>query len=149
MDIVTSIPVRLERLESVSALTEPLRERIARLAHDNFVQRGCLHGYDFEDWLNAERALVVRAEAEIHYSADDLIIEMTLPEIELPNLTLHAGAAQLVLSSDPNDGGLQLMHVIDLPSIITLDGLDAERTRNKLRITTALAGYYGVQQATA
>jgi len=34
-------------------------------------------------------------------------------------------------------------------SVISLDGLDAERTRNKLRITTALAGYYGVQQATA
>jgi HSP20 family molecular chaperone IbpA len=91
----------------------------------------------------------VRAEVEIHYSADDLIIEMTLPEIELPNLTLRAEAAQLVVSSDPNDDGLQLMHVIDLSSVISLDGLDAERTRNKFRITTALAGYYGVQRATA
>ncbi|HYR87097.1 MAG TPA: DUF2934 domain-containing protein [Terriglobia bacterium] len=149
MDIVTSIPVRLERLESVSALIEPLRERIARLACDNFVQRGCLHGYDFADWLNAERALVVAAAAEFRYSADDLIIEVTLPEIELPNLSLYAGSTQLVLSSDPNEDGLQIMNVIDLPSTISLDGLDAERTHNKLRITAALAAYYAVQQATA
>lgn len=33
------------------------QERIAQLAYQFFVERGCLHGYDVEDWLRAEAAV--------------------------------------------------------------------------------------------
>jgi hypothetical protein len=40
-------------------------EAIARRAHQLFVQRGCGHGHDLEDWLLAERELApARGETE-------------------------------------------------------------------------------------
>ena len=32
----------------------PLQERIQRRAYDLYVERGCEHGHDLEDWLAAE-----------------------------------------------------------------------------------------------
>jgi hypothetical protein len=41
-----------------------LKERIAERAHEKFVARGGLHGYDLEDWLEAEREVVEEIKAE-------------------------------------------------------------------------------------
>lgn len=37
------------------------REMIAALAYRRFVERGCEHGHDVEDWLAAERILMEEA----------------------------------------------------------------------------------------
>lgn len=34
-----------------------LQEKIARLAYDKWCQRGCPHGSDMQDWLDAEKEL--------------------------------------------------------------------------------------------
>jgi len=39
------------------------REEIARVAYELYLQRGCEHGHDLEDWLNAEQ-LVMRRRRE-------------------------------------------------------------------------------------
>jgi hypothetical protein len=36
---------------------EPTHDEIARAAYDRFQQRGGEHGYDFDDWVEAEKAL--------------------------------------------------------------------------------------------
>jgi hypothetical protein len=38
-------------------LREPLREEIARRAHELYLQRGGEHGKDVEDWVRAEKEL--------------------------------------------------------------------------------------------
>ena len=38
-------------------LREPLREEIARRAHELYLQRGGGHGKDVEDWVRAEKEL--------------------------------------------------------------------------------------------
>ncbi len=45
-------------------MMELLRERIAKRAHEKFVARGGQHGYDLEDWLEAEREVVEEIKAE-------------------------------------------------------------------------------------
>lgn len=40
--------------------SEDRRERIATKAYELWEQRGCRHGYDLEDWLDAE-ALVIQS----------------------------------------------------------------------------------------
>jgi Protein of unknown function (DUF2934) len=37
----------------------PAREEIELRAYQIYVERGCAHGLDVEDWLQAERELVV------------------------------------------------------------------------------------------
>jgi HSP20 family molecular chaperone IbpA len=138
MDIVTSIPVRLKGPESIRSVLENLHERITQRAYDNFVERGAVHGHDLDDWLNAERQLIIKPAATIRPDGHDVFVEMILPEIDLPNLAVHIAPSQLVISSDP-DEGLQLCQVIDLPVEISLDRVDAERLHDVLRITAAVA----------
>jgi hypothetical protein len=37
-------------------------EEIALRAYEKFVQRGCLHGFDQQDWLEAEEELLAEAK---------------------------------------------------------------------------------------
>ena len=41
-----------------SGVTHPQHQEIALRAYEFFLQRGCEHGRDLEDWLQAERELV-------------------------------------------------------------------------------------------
>ena len=36
-----------------------LHDEIASIAYELFESRGCVHGYDLDDWLNAERIVLV------------------------------------------------------------------------------------------
>jgi hypothetical protein len=139
MDIVTTLPVRMDGPESIAPLLEEVRERTTRRAYKNFLDRGAAHGHALDDWLQAERDLIIRPPAEVYCKGEDVFVEMILPEIDLPNLTVHFAPSQLVISSDLNDSGLQLCQVIDLPIAISLDGVDAEQWSNILRITAAVA----------
>jgi HSP20 family molecular chaperone IbpA len=139
MDIVTTIPVRLNGPESILPRLEEVRDRIARRAYENFVDRGALHGHDIDDWISAERELTIKPAAEVRAEGADVFVEMLLPEIDLPNITVHIAPRQFVISSDPDEDGLQLCQVIDLPVKVSLDGVDAERMHNMLRITAAVA----------
>ena len=44
------------RKSSTKPLTPPVNE-IAALAYHKYQERGCVHGGDLDDWLNAEREL--------------------------------------------------------------------------------------------
>jgi HSP20 family molecular chaperone IbpA len=139
MDLVTSIPVRLKNPDSLPQLLSDVRERINRRAYANFVDRGSVHGYDFDDWLEAERELLIKPAADVRVHGEDIFVEMVLPHIDLFNVTVHLAPSQLVIASDVNEDGLQLCQVIDLPVEISLDGVDAEQSDNLVRITAALA----------
>ena len=139
MDIVTTIPVRLKGPESIPFLMEDVRQCVARRAYENFVDRGAVHGSDLNDWIEAEHALILRPGAEIRVENEDIFVEVTLPEIALPNLTVHFASCQFVISSDAHQEGFRLCQVIDLPVNISLDGVDAEQFHNVLRITAAVA----------
>jgi hypothetical protein len=39
------------------------QDTIRRHAYHLFEQRGCIHGYDFEDWLRAEREILTGVTA--------------------------------------------------------------------------------------
>src|SRR5262245_44312979 len=132
MDILTSIPVRVNGPESIMRVLQDVRDRITRRAYESFVERGSVHGHDVEDWINAERELLIKPEPEVRVQGEDIFLEMNLPEVDLPNLTVHVAPSQVVVSSDPDERGRQLCRVIDLPFEISLDGVDAEQLHNVL-----------------
>jgi HSP20 family molecular chaperone IbpA len=139
MDIVTTIPVRLNGPESITPLLEQMRERITQRAYQSFLDRGSVNGHDLDDWFSAERELIIKPVASVRAEAADIFVEVVLPEIDLPNLTVHIAPSQLVISSDPDGDGPQLCQVIDLPHAVSVDGVDAEQLQNMLRITAAVA----------
>jgi hypothetical protein len=38
--------------------TKPSTERIAMRAYEKWQKRGCVHGYDMQDWVEAEKELM-------------------------------------------------------------------------------------------
>src|SRR5215471_8973554 len=129
MDILTSIPVWVNGPETIPCLLRVVKERIAARAYENFVDRGRVHGQDVDDWLNAERDLIIKPIPLVSTAGQDIFVEMFLPEIDFANLTVYTAPTQLVVSSDPDEQGLRLCQVIDLPCEISPDSLDAERLR--------------------
>src|SRR5262245_11716823 len=115
MDILTSIPVRVNGPESITGVLENVRDRIALRAYENFVERGSVHGHDLDDWMNAERELIIKPMAVVLPQGEDIFLEMTLPEIDLPNLAVYVAPNQILVLSEPDEHGLQLCQVIDLP----------------------------------
>ncbi len=138
MDILTSIPVRMYGPASIPGLLEDVKERIALRAYENFLDRGGDHGHDLDDWFNAERELIIKADPTLTVQGEDVFIEMTLPETDFHNVAVHISPSQFVVSSDENEDGRQLCQVIDLPFEIFEGSVDAEQLDNSLRITAAV-----------
>jgi hypothetical protein len=57
------IPVKVVSEFSVSD-DELRRQRIAEKAHEVYECRGCCHGRDLEDWLEAERLVLSEMESQ-------------------------------------------------------------------------------------
>ena len=139
MDILTSIPVAIYDGQNISSVIERVNERISRRAYENFVARGCVEGHSLEDWLDAERETIIRLAPVVTVDPQDITVEVLLPEIDLPNLAVHVAPRQFLISSDIDEDGLQICQLIDLPYEVSMDGVDAEQTRNMVRVTAALA----------
>ncbi len=58
---VTSIDANREPTTAHVSPTRISTEEIARLAHQYWLERGCQHGHDAEDWFRAEQALRSKA----------------------------------------------------------------------------------------
>lgn len=75
--------------------TKPSETQVQQRAYELFLERGCEHGRDIEDWLEAERELTELAEfraGEAEFAADD----DSLPELEEPiRVKTHAAGARL------------------------------------------------------
>ncbi len=42
----------------VSSTVRPPLDRVAKLAYEKWVKRGCVHGFDVQDWVEAEKELM-------------------------------------------------------------------------------------------
>src|SRR5262249_8702354 len=135
----TSLPVRVSATQPIPAVLSNVRERISRRAYENYIQGGSVDGHDLDDWLNAERELIIKPNFLIRAHGKDIFVEVTLPAIDLPNLTVHVAPSQFIVASDPDEDGLQVCQVIDLPFEISLEGVDAEQLHNILHLTASVA----------
>lgn len=139
MDILTSIPVRVSAADGIAPVLVSVNKRIARRAYEHFVERGSVDGHSVEDWLDAERELIVRLVPEITADDKDIYVEFLLPHHDMPDVAVHIAPRQFFISSGINEAGLQICQMIDLPYEVSMDGVDAEQTGNMIRVTAALA----------
>ena len=58
---VTSIDINREPVAATVSVMGMSQEQIARLAHQYWLERGCAHGHDAEDWFRAEQELRSKA----------------------------------------------------------------------------------------
>src|SRR5947199_10325376 len=109
MEILTTIPARLNGPDAMAPLLENVRQRIALRAHEIFVERGAVDGHDLDDWLDDQRE-----------EGKDVFVRVILPKIVCDNVAVHIAPCQFVLSSDHDEHGHLLCNEIDLPVEISL-----------------------------
>lgn len=143
------IPLRLE--EKTGELLARMHQAIAKRAYERFEERQAVHGGDLEDWLAAEREILVPATAALNESADTLDVFLSLgEEFSSAGLTVGIDSARIILSGPAQNGddgaepsaaveGPVVFRVIELPVNIDTACSAAFLEEGNLRITLAKA----------
>src|SRR5579885_790584 len=100
MDILTSVPVTVRSGERIDTILEALNKRIAQRAYELYVERGSIDGHSLEDWLDAERDLVIRLVPEIWMDGEDITVEFVLPPRDMPDVAVLIAPRQFLITSD-------------------------------------------------
>ncbi|MFN3395622.1 MAG: DUF2934 domain-containing protein [Thermodesulfovibrionales bacterium] len=79
-----------------------LQEEIAKVAYELYLRRGCVHGHDLDDWLEAERIVLARhsgqeiEEPEVEVSEEEEVISETMPTTEAEETVIEETETPIV-----------------------------------------------------
>ena len=132
---MTRIPV--EKAAAISADNENLTEQIRQLAYYLFESRGGGDGRDVDDWLDAERELILTPESVL--VARDGKFEIRVPAQGYDARDIHVTAlpASLVVkaASENKRGQKTLLRTIELQEPIDVDRTTARLDNGTLFVT--------------
>lgn len=116
---------------------ESLTEQIRALAYHLFESRGGGDGHDFDDWLEAERALILAPESKLVERDGRFEIRMPAEGYEAREIHVTASPASLVVkaASESKKGHKTLLGTIDLPEPIDTDRTTARLDHGILYVT--------------
>ena len=139
-------PISIERAGSFGAELERLYCAITAKAHEHLTERGFIAGYDVDDWLRAERDLVLKPEYTLSRQSQAFIVEITLPESEMPGLVIRFTPREMLISSDTNREGRRLFRIVRFPQIVDSVEICTDVCVNKLLVTARIAEQSGVRR---
>ncbi len=79
-----------------------LHEEIAKVAYELYLRRGCVHGHDLDDWLEAERIVLTRhagqeiEEPETDVMPEEEAISETMPVIETEETVIEESEVPVI-----------------------------------------------------
>jgi HSP20 family protein len=79
-------------------------EKIQQRAFSLFEQRGRLPGFEWDDWLLAEHAVLGASSAELLETAKELKLRIAVPGIESKDIKITATPESLVVQANASDG---------------------------------------------
>ncbi len=129
---MTRIPV-----EKTAADTGDLTEQIRVLAYHLFESRGGGDGRDLDDWLEAERELIVAPGSEVVQHDGKFEIRMPAEGYEPREIHIAALPGSLVVkaASERNAEQKILLRTIELPQPIDVDRTTARLDNGMLYVT--------------
>ena len=130
--MVTRIPV-----EKTAADTADVSEQIRALAYHLFQSRGGNDGRDLDDWLEAERELILAPSSEVVQRDGKFEIRMPAEGYEPREIHVTALPGSLVVkaASERNAGQKILLRTIDLPEPVDADRTTARFDNGMLYVT--------------
>jgi hypothetical protein len=134
MSLTDRIPVSVERVGNFLADIEQLYDVISRKADEYFAGRGSVSGHDVDDWLSAEKDLVVKPAFKLSRQNGDFVVEMALPDAGVSGLLIRLTPNQMLISSKPDDSGRRVFRIVRFPETIDWASIDAVMIGNKLRV---------------
>ena len=140
---MTRIPVEKVHGSDASRIAEDaqaLTDQIRQLAFHLFESRGHSDGHDLDDWLTAERELVVQSEPEVMERNGRIEVRLAVPGFEDSDVHVTALPGSLVIraaakSSPGGNGNKRLLRTIDLPDKIDVDKTVARVDKGVVYVT--------------
>lgn len=135
---MTRIPVeKADGAEAASAGAGDLTEQIRQLAFHLYESRGGGDGHDLDDWLEAERELILAPGSEVVQQDGKFEIRMPAEGYEPKEIHVTALPAALVVkaASERSSGQKILRQTIDLPQPIDVDRTTAKLDKGILYVT--------------
>ena len=122
---------------------------IARRAYELFESRGFTHGHDVEDWLRAESEIVLTVPVDITETETELTVRAEVPGFSEKDLEVRAAPRSLCITGQRQEASQhqegktvyserrssQIFRVLDLPSQIAPDRVNAKLSDGVLEIT--------------
>ena len=135
---MTRIPVeKAKGAEAAFADAGELTEQIRRLAFHLFESRGGGDGHDLDDWLEAERELILAPRPELVQRDGRLEIRMPAEGYEPGEIHVTASPGALVVkaASERKAGQKILLRTIEWPQPIDVDRTTARLDNGILHVT--------------
>ena len=116
-----------------------LQEQIRQLAFHLFQSRGGADGRDLDDWLDAERALILAPEPTLVQRDGKFEICIPTNGYDARDIRVSATPASLVVrAASHGEGQKTMLGTIDLPGAIDLDKTTARLDKGTLYVTAVL-----------
>jgi HSP20 family molecular chaperone IbpA len=137
---VSRIPVQKAQgadAAAPSADTEVISEQIRQLAFHLFESRGGGDGHDLDDWLEAERELILTPETKLVQRDGRFEIRIPAAGYDARDIHVTALPASLIVkaASENRTGQKTLLGNIDLPEPIDVDRTTARLDNGILYVT--------------
>jgi len=139
MSILERVPVPYARKTTFTDTVRTVYEHIRGKAFEYYIERGGLDGYDLEDWLRAERTLILKPDVTVHRFGEDIVIEVALPEVNLEQIHLEVTPDGMLLTTTPDQDGRQVLRTVPFAEPIDVDLVEAEYAVGSLRLTVPVA----------
>lgn len=135
-------------------LSQELRDLISRRAYELFELRGSLHGYDHEDWLQAESEILMEVPVEVAETETGFTVLAKVPGLSENEVEVGVGPRSLCITGkrvetvEEKDGNgayteqrsRKIFRAVDLPSEIDPVKASATISNGTLEINLVKTG---------
>jgi HSP20 family molecular chaperone IbpA len=113
---------------------EQAHRAIEQRAFDRFLERGGSPGDPVQDWLDAEREMLLVPHIEVDHWQDHFEIRLAVEEVPLERLIVNALPESIIVQGEPQLNGKPLLRRIVLPEEIDPQSVTAAIRDGVLRI---------------
>jgi HSP20 family molecular chaperone IbpA len=115
---MTTIPIQFST--SILDEVENAYDDVTKKAHEKFRSRGRTGALDIEDWLEAEREILMKPEARLVERRDSFIVRLHLPKVNPENVRILATRDDLVVQTSGRYAGARIFKTVHFPEPIDL-----------------------------
>jgi len=130
----TTVPVRIA--ETIVDEIEEMYDQITRRAYEIFRQRGGTSTLDLEDWLTAERELLLKPEVHVEETSRQISVAISLGTVRPLDVELLVTPDAMVIQAVNGKGDKKLFRTIQFPRRIDVNKAEA-RYENGCLVLTA------------
>lgn len=127
---------------------EDIHRLIAQRAYELFSARACTHGYDLDDWLQAESEILESVPLELSEAENSITVVAKLPGCRAEDVEIHVSPRRFFVSgqreekADDKKGTTSqsqrrsscIFCIVDLPALIDPEKVRATLINGQLRI---------------